>query len=480
MKRSSGVLLHVSSLPGKYGCGDFGRGATDFIDKMAACGFSWWQVLPFCVPDRFASPYSSMSTFSGNPYFIDLEELQKRGLLTAEELASAEERSPYACEFDRLAAGRLPLLFRAAERALRDADTSAAVDTFMDTEPRIAEFCLFMARRAANGDRAGQEWTTDGYDPAVLAAWRFIQYEFFGEWAKVKAYANSKGIGVIGDIPFYVAPDSSDVWGSRGQFLLGSDGRPDLVAGVPPDYFSEDGQLWGNPLYDWKHMRADGYSFWRDRLSFMLSMLDGIRIDHFRAVESYFAIPGDAVTAREGGWRRGPGLGFAKIIKDIAGDKLVIAEDLGDDTAKARELIEKCGFSGIRVLQFGFTPGRDMHHRPHSYPEKCAAYTGTHDNNTLLGDIYEMPPDCRRELFDYCGCPDNFDAACVQAIRVLIASAAGTVIIPMQDILGFGADTRMNRPGVGEGNWTFRITYDQLSSVDVGRFARMNELTGRK
>lgn len=158
----------------------------------------------------------------------------------------------------------------------------------------------------------------------------------------------------------------------------------------------------------------------------------------------------------------------------------MIAEDLGDDTAKARELIEKCGFSGIRVLQFGFTPGHDMHHRPHSYPRKCAAYTGTHDNNTLLGDIYEMPPDCRRELFDYCGCSDNFDAACVQAIRVLMASAAGTVIIPMQDILGFGADTRMNRPGVGEGNWTFRITYDQLSSVDVGRFARMNELTGRK
>ena len=480
MHRSSGVLLHVSSLPGKYGCGDFGRGATEFIDKAAACGFSLWQVLPFCVPDRYASPYSSMSTFSGNPYFIDLEELHRRGLLTADELAAAEQKSPYACEFERLGAERLPLLFRAAARAAQDPDTVAAVDAFMSKNPRVAEFCLFMAKRTANGGSAWQEWTTDGFDDRVLFAWRFIQYEFFTEWANVKAYANSKGISVIGDIPFYVALDSSDVWGSRSQFLLDRDGRPEWVAGVPPDYFSADGQLWGNPLYDWKHMKADGWSFWRDRLTFMLSMFDGIRIDHFRAVESYFAIPGNADTARDGRWRRGPGLEFAKMIKDIAGDKLIIAEDLGDDTAKARVLIEKCGFSGIRVLQFGFTSGRDMHHRPHSYPAKCAAYTGTHDNNTLLGDVYEMPQDCRRELFDYCGCPDDFDDACVQIIRALMASAADTVILPMQDVLGFGADTRMNRPGIGEGNWTFRITYDQLASVDGGRFARMNELTGRK
>lgn len=479
MHRSSGVLLHVSSLPGKYGCGDFGRGATEFIDKAAACGFSLWQVLPFCVPDRYASPYSSMSTFSGNPYFIDLEELHRRGLLTADELAAAEQKSPYACEFERLGAERLPLLFRAAARAAQDPDTVAAVDAFIATNPRVAEFCLFMAKRTANGGSAWQEWTTDGFDGRVLFAWRFIQYEFFTEWANVKAYANSKGISLIGDIPFYVALDSSDVWGSRSQFLLDRDGRPEWVAGVPPDYFSADGQLWGNPLYDWKHMKTDGWSFWRDRLTFMLSMFDGIRIDHFRAVESYFAIPGNADTARDGRWRRGPGLEFAKMIKDIAGDKLIIAEDLGDDTAKARVLIEKCGFSGIRVLQFGFTSGRDMHHRPHSYPAKCVAYTGTHDNNTLLGDVYEMPPDCRRELFDYCGCPDDFDAACVQIIRALMASAADTVILPMQDGLGFGADTRMNRPGIGEGNWTFRITYDQLASVDVGRFARMNELTGR-
>lgn len=480
MHRSSGVLLHVSSLPGKYGCGDFGRGATEFIDKAAACGFSLWQVLPFCVPDIYASPYSSMSTFSGNPYFIDLEELHRRGLLTTDELAAAEEKSPYACEFERLGAERLPLLFRATVRAAQDADTVAAVDAFMSKNPRVAEFCLFMAKRTANGGSAWQEWTNDGFDDCVLFAWRFIQYEFFTEWAKVRAYANSKGISVIGDIPFYVALDSSDVWGSRSQFLLDRDGRPEWVAGVPPDYFSADGQLWGNPLYDWKHMKADGWSFWRDRLTFMLSMFDGIRIDHFRAVESYFAIPGNADTARDGRWRRGPGLEFAKMIKDIAGDKLIIAEDLGDDTAKARVLIEKCGFSGIRVLQFGFTSGRDMHHRPHSYPAKCTAYTGTHDNNTLLGDVYEMPQDCRRELFDYCGCPDDFDAACVQIIRALMASAADTVILPMQDVLGFGADTRMNRPGIGEGNWTFRITYDQLASGDVGRFARMNELTGRK
>ena len=240
MHRSSGVLLHVSSLPGKYGCGDFGRGATEFIDKAAACGFSLWQVLPFCVPDIYASPYSSMSTFSGNPYFIDLEELHRRGLLTTDELAEAEEKSPYACEFERLGAERLPLLFRAAVRAAQDADTVAAVDAFMSKNPRVAEFCLFMAKRTANGGSAWQEWTNDGFDDCVLFAWRFIQYEFFTEWAKVRAYANSKGISVIGDIPFYVALDSSDVWGSRSQFLLDRAGTPEWVAGVRPDYFSAD------------------------------------------------------------------------------------------------------------------------------------------------------------------------------------------------------------------------------------------------
>ncbi len=479
MERSSGVLLHVSSLPGKYGCGDFGEGARRFIDTIAACGFTYWQALPFCVPDEYASPYSSMSTFSGNPYFIDLEELFRRGLLTREELDTAVQRTPYSCEFKRLAAERLPLLFRAAKRASADPKIIAETDDFMRRNPRVAEFCLFMAKRAANGGAGWHDWTVDGYDGEVLSAWRFIQYEFFSQWSKIKEYANARGVRVIGDIPFYVALDSSDVWGSREQFLLEGDGRPQLVAGVPPDYFSEDGQLWGNPLYNWEQMKKDGYSFWRDRLSFMLSLFDGIRIDHFRAVESYFAIPGDAETARGGSWRRGPGLKFAKMIKEIAGERLIIAEDLGDDTAKARVLIEKCGFLGIRVMQFGFTSGCDVYHRPHSYPSGCAAYTGTHDNNTLLGCVWEMPSECRRELFDYCGCPEDFDAACVQIIRTLMASAADVVILPMQDILGFGADTRMNRPGIGEGNWGFRITDEQLASVNAERYGRMNQLFSR-
>ncbi len=479
MERSSGVLMHISSLPGKYGCGDFGEGARKFIDTIAECGFTYWQVLPFCVPDEYASPYSSMSTFSGNPYFIDLEELHCRDLLTDEELSSAVQNTPYSCEFSRLANERLLLLFRAAERASTDQVLKAEIDGFMKHNPRVSEFCLFMAKRLANGGKCWTEWTTDRFDEGELFAWEFIQYEFFTQWARVKSYANSRGIRVIGDIPFYVDLNSSDVCGSREQFLLDSDGRPEWVAGVPPDYFSEDGQLWRNPLYNWKQMNADGYSFWRDRLSFMFSLFDGIRIDHFRAVESYYAIPGDAETAREGKWRRGPGLKFAKMIKDIAGNRLIIAEDLGDDTAKARVLIGKCGFRGIRVMQFGFTSGNDTYHRPHSFPNECAAYTGTHDNNTLLGCVYEMPPECRRELFDYCGCPEDFDAACVQIIRTLMESPAGLVILPIQDILGFGADTRMNRPGISEGNWGFRITYDQLASVNRQRYRRMNEFYGR-
>ena len=478
MHRSSGVLLHVSSLPGKYGCGDFGRGATEFIDKAAACGFSLWQVLPFCVPDRYASPYSSMSTFSGNPYFIDLEELHRRGLLTADELAAAEQKSPYACEFERLGAERLPLLFRAAARAAQDPDTVAAVDAFIATNPRVAEFCLFMAKRTANGGSAWQEWTTDGFDDRVLFAWRFIQYEFFTEWANVKAYANSNGISVIGDIPFYVALDSSDVWGSRSQFLLDRDGRPEWVAGVPPDYFSADGQLWGNPLYDWKHMKADGWSFWRDRLTFMLSMFDGIRIDHFRAVESYFAIPGDADTAREGKWRRGPGLEFAKMIKDIAGDKLIIAEDLGYPSPEVVQLLSDSGLPGMKVLEFAFDSRDPSDYLPHSCNFNSICYTGTHDNAPLA--LWRTEADKADIAFavQYLGLNDRegFNRG---IIRGGMSSVAKLFVAQMQDWLDLGAGHRMNIPGTSRGNWEWRMLPGEASKKLAGQIREMTRIYGR-
>ncbi len=482
-QRKSGVLMHISSLPSGYGCGSFGEGAYKFIDKIASCGFTVWQVLPLCVPDLYSSPYSSASAFSGNPNFIDLEILFKKGYITKAELDTAREKTPYVAEFSRLRAERMTLLKAAAKRALSDEKVSEKVDGFMSLHPHVAEYCRFAALKEANGWVSWERWTISEPDTNEESAHRFIQYEFFTEWDEVIKYAHDHGVNIIGDIPFYVAKDSSDVWAHKEQYMLDTDGRPEWVAGVPPDYFSADGQLWGNPLYNWDAMKADNFSFWRDRMRHMFSMFDGVRIDHFRAVESYYAIRGSAKTAKDGVWREGPRRDFIRMIceteNEFDGEKMIIAEDLGDITDEVRELLDYSGFPGMRVLQFGYLYDGDSLHRPHNYPRGCVAYTGTHDNNTLLGGIWEMPPERRRDLFDYCGCGDDWNAACVNIIRELFASAADTVIIPIQDILGYGADTRMNKPGIADDNWSFRITNEQLSSVNVERYRRFNALFSR-
>ncbi|MCD7944570.1 MAG: 4-alpha-glucanotransferase [Clostridia bacterium] len=482
-QRKSGVLMHISSLPSGYGCGSFGKYARKFIDKMSECGFTVWQVLPLCVPDSYSSPYSSVSAFSGNPNFIDLETLFEKGYITHAELEAAREKTPYATEFSRLREERPALLKKAARRALSDKSTADLVDDFMTNHPYIADFCRFAAIKEANGETAWDEWKTENYSPDDEAVHRFIQYEFFSEWASLLKYAHSKGVYIVGDIPFYVARDSSDVWAHREQYLIGKDGKPEWVAGVPPDYFSEDGQLWGNPLYDWETMKKDNFSFWRDRMRHMFSMFDGVRIDHFRAVESYYAVPGTSKTAKNGVWRTGPREAFVDMIKETAsefeGEKLIIAEDLGDITDEVRALLDYSGFPGMRVLQFGYLYDGDSLHRPHNYSRNCVAYTGTHDNNTLLGGIWEMPPERRRDLFDYCGCGNDWNEACVGIIRELFASAADTVIIPIQDILGYGADTRMNKPGIADNNWSFRISKEQLESVNTARYRRFCSIFAR-
>lgn len=479
MKRQSGVLLHISSLPGDYGCGSFGNDAKRFIDLIADAGFAYWQTLPFCIPDLYGSPYSSVSTFSGNPYFIDLDILYEQGLITKAELAAARAPSPYACDFERLGKQRLPLLYSAAARAYKKNEIVSAVDEFMAENPRVASLCRFMAIKERNHGVHWLRWTDEECDDNTLFAWRFIEYEFFHQWSEIRAYAKKRGIKIIGDIPFYVSLDSSDVWGEPEQFQLDNERRPTWVAGVPPDYFSADGQLWENPLYDWDVMKKDGFSFWRDRLSFMLSLFDGVRLDHFRAVESYYRVKAGEKTARNGEWQPGPGREFVDMVWDVAGDKLIIAEDLGDITDEVRELLDYSRFPGMRVLQFGFLGSGDSLHRPHNYVHNCVAYTGTHDNNTLLGSIWEMPPHMRSELFDYCGCPDDWNRARERIVRDVLASSAGLVILPIQDILGYGADTRMNTPGVADGNWRFRVTREQLKSIDTAVYRRINEIYAR-
>lgn len=472
MKRASGVLMHISSLYGDYSIGSFGSEAKEFVDFLAECGFSYWQVLPFCMIDECNSPYKSYSAFGGNPYFIDLEDLCADGLLTRDELDSARQQTPYSCEYVRLYHTRVDLLALAAKRA--DAALRGKIADFIAENRYIAQLTEFMALKSANAQKCWSEWDVTTPDTEAMYVWQFIQYKFFEQWKKIKTYANSKDIRIIGDIPFYVSYDSADVWGNRELFELTSDGRPKCVAGVPPDYFNADGQLWGNPLYNWDEMAKDGYAWWVARLENMFTLFDGVRIDHFRAIESYWSVDAAATTAKEGVWIKGPGKAFVDKINEIKGDRLIIAEDLGMITEDVTRLVEYSGFPGMRVLQFGFLSDGDTPHKPHNYPNNSIAYTGTHDNNTLLGYVWELSDSDRGELMEYCGHSGDWNAGYDSIIRTLFASNAGIAILPIQDILGYGSDTRINIPGKADGNWQFRITRSQLGEINREKYKRLN------
>ena len=464
--------MHISSLYGEYSCGCFGKEAFEFIDFLSDCGFSLWQVLPFNMADEYNSPYKSYSSFSGNPYFVDIESLYARGLLTHDEFIGAKQESPWLCEFDRLAKERFSLLKKASERV--DKSGKREIEKFIKENPYIASFCQFMALKEKNNHEEWLNWTERKCDKNTLFAWQFIQYEFFTSWAKIKKYANDKGIKIVGDIPIYVSHDSSDVWSSTSAFRLGKDGRTTHVAGVPPDYFCEDGQLWGNPLYDWSSMKKDGFKWWCDRIKHMSLMFDMVRIDHFRGIESYWAIPAQAKTAKEGKWVKGPGMALINALKEASGEMQIIAEDLGDITPEVEKLVKMSTFPGMRVFQFGFLSDGDSTHMPHNYTSNCIAYTGTHDNNTLLGYLWELDDNTRHKVLDYCGHKGDWKNGCESIIRTVFSSHADTVIMPIQDILGFGADTRMNTPGKAENNWAYRITKEQLDSIDRNYWKNLN------
>ena len=468
--------MHVSSLWGEYSEGAFGEAAYEWIDFLCDCGFSVWQTLPFCLPDEYNSPYKSYSAFSSNPNFIDLPTLEKEGLLTKEELEAAKQNTPYSCEFERLSSERLALLEKASKR-FKD---GFLIESFLSSHPQTAKFCEFMALREANEGKEWTEWTNFVPCEDSLKLWQFTQYQFFKQWASVKEYANRRGISVIGDIPIYVALDSSDVWSAPEQFQLDQRNRPTSVAGVPPDYFCEDGQLWGNPLYDWKKMKTDGFSWWKERMLFMTELFDGVRIDHFRGLESYFSIPAGSKTAKNGKWVKGPGMALIKALRSVCGEKLLIAEDLGEITPAVHKLVKDSGFPGMRVLQFGFLTDGDSPHLPHNYDSNCIAYTGTHDNNTLLGYVWEIDESTRRRLFAYCGYAGGDWDHCYDAImRTMFASHADLLMLPVQDLLFYGSDTRFNTPGKSDGNWAYRLTREQLKNIDRAKFREWNRAYGR-
>ncbi len=473
--RNSGVLMHISSLFGNYSSGSFGREAKYFIDFLSDCGFSYWQVLPFCLVDQCNSPYKSYSAFGGNPYFVDLPSLHARGLITDSELEQSRQNTPYVCEYDRLRKERTELLKRAASRV----ENRKVIEEYIAERQHLQKFCEFMALKNANGEKPWCEWTCHSADEDELFAWEFIEYEFFTQWEDIRSYAHSRGVRIIGDIPIYVSHDSCDVWSNKEQYLLDGSGMPTAVAGVPPDYFCADGQLWGNPLYDWQVMKSDNYKWWRDRIGHMAQMFDAVRIDHFRAIESYWAVPADAETAREGQWLKGPGMELINALKEAAGDTQIIAEDLGDITEEVRSLVEESGFPCMRVFQFGFLSPDDSVHRPHNYPYNSVAYTGTHDNNTLLGYLWELDSRLKESMLRYCGHSGSWESGIGSIIRTVYASHSKLCIMPIQDLLGYGSDTRLNTPGRADGNWQYRITKEQLDSIDRVSFKNLNTLYSR-
>ena len=477
MKRQSGILMHISSLYGDYSIGNFGKNAKEFVDFLTDNGFSVWQVLPFTVTDEYNSPYKSFSAFGGNPYFIDPEKLYGDGLISADDLKNCKQQTPFSCEFERLGKERMALL----RKAYKNSKNQDEVSKFIASHPRIEAFCRFMTLREQNGLKTWQEWESEEItDYELLGTWQFIQYEFFTQWAQIKAYANSKGVSIIGDIPIYVSDDSCDVWENRHLFDVDEKGYPTLVAGVPPDYFAKDGQLWGNPLYNWDEMKKDGFKWWKERIDHSLEMFDGVRIDHFRAIESYWAVEATEETARNGKWIKGPGMDFVNAIKEGHDDKLIIAEDLGDITDEVRELVEESGFPGMRVFQFGFLDDGNSIHMPHNYIKNSVAYSGTHDNNTIFGFLWESDDNTRKRALDYCGFSGgDWGGASPLFLRTIFASVSDLAIIPVQDFLMYGSDTRINTPGVAKGNWSYRVTKEQLDNANKEFFKSLNRIYKR-
>ncbi len=497
-KRGAGVLMHISSLPSEYGVGVFGKECMDFVDTLSEMNFSYWQVLPFNPIDDANSPYCSASAFAGNILFIDPKGLAEMGLCTEEEIKSnVYDGSPYTADFDFAKKTRLALLKKAFSRI--DASFAQKVKDFESENKWLTHFSYFMAIKEANDFRPWWEWDEDfarfdlfkrrhRHDYAERSAfWKFCQYVFFMQWQKVKDYANSKGIKIIGDMPIYVAMDSVDVWANLPMFLIDDKKlAPEKVAGVPPDYFSEDGQLWGNPIYNWDAMEKDGYKWWLERIGNALKTYDVVRIDHFRAFASYWEVPAEAETAKTGEWKDGPGMKLFKKVFRKFPDAPIIAEDLGVFGEDVVKLLEDTQFPGMKVVQFGFDPGSDSSHMPHNAQKNSVNYVGTHDNNTLLGWLWEASEEERRFALDYVGFEgDNwgdggyYSKSCRKIIETVWRSASNTAVIAFQDMCGFGSDARMNIPGVPEKNWRFRTTAETINNIDKAYFRKINSLYRR-
>ena len=511
MQRSSGILLHPTSLPGPYGIGELGGEAFRFVERLAEAGQRLWQVLPLGPTGYGDSPYAPFSSFAGNELLLSLELLAKEGLLDGPDLVPPRPFDPARVDYGQLVAWKRPLLARAAERFLAGAGPArrAAFEAFRREEKAwLEDYALFIAVKEDYDRRAREEslpsslWMElwpEGIalrEPAALAAERerrageieramVLQFLFAEEWSAVKAAANRAGIAVVGDLPIFVALDSADVWTRRELFRLDAAGRPLEVAGVPPDYFSADGQLWGNPLYDWPAHEAEGFAWWTARIRAALSRYDCVRIDHFRGFEAYWAVPAGERTARKGRWRKAPGEALFAAVRGKLGAELpIVAEDLGFITEEVRALRDGLRLPGMKILQFAFDAaesGSAFDPRnsflPHNYGERCVVYTGTHDNDTLAGWLAAAKPEEVAYLERYLGCRP---ADPVRALlREAWKSTAAWAVAPMQDLLGLGSEARMNKPSTLGGNWAWRLREGAFTPELAKELAELSRLYGR-
>ncbi|WP_346697699.1 4-alpha-glucanotransferase [Catenibacillus scindens] len=491
MKRASGILLPVFSLPSEYGIGCFSKDAYTFVDMLKSAGQSYWQILPLGPTGYGDSPYQSFSTFAGNPYFIDLNTLVDEGLLTRQECGTFDfGGKDDEIDYEKIYLSRFKALKLAYDRFDQNDDYR---DFVHKNQFWLEDYALYMAIKDHNNGVAWKEWEEPLRDrePQALAKareelaeavdfYRFQQYEFDKQWTKLHTYANQQGIKIIGDIPIYVAFDSADTWASPQLFQFDENNNPTGVAGCPPDGFSATGQLWGNPLYRWDYHKETGYAWWIQRIAYSLKLYDVVRIDHFRGFDEYYAIPYGDATAENGKWMPGPGMDLFHAIEEKLGRPDIIAEDLGFLTPTVLELLKDSGFPGMKVLQFAFDARESSNYLPHTYTENCVVYTGTHDNDTTRGWYHEVGKEARDFAKEYMCKPRlDEDSLAQDFIAMAMGSVARLCVIPMQDYLNLGTKARINLPSTLGGNWVWRLKKDQLSEEVFREMGRVTKLYGR-
>jgi len=493
--RSSGILLHPTCLPSRFGVGELGSEAQRFIDFMANSGQQFWQVLPLGPTGYGNSPYACYSATAGNPLLISLEVLQKQGLLWDEDLWNVPEFPIGWVDFDRVTAFKMPLLQKACDRFKTQASP--------EQQQKFADFChskaywlddyaLFTALKGEHDGKSWHHWEPDlaHRQPSALEPARqrlngeiyyhkYLQFEFFHHWAEIKQYANDRHIEIIGDIPIYVAHDSADVWANPENFSLDEKtGEPKLMAGVPPDYFSDTGQLWGNPVYNWEHLQETDFAWWLRRFEAMLDYVDIIRIDHFRGFEAYWAVPQGETTAMNGEWIKAPGEEFFEVLRLKLGRLPIMAEDLGVITPEVEALRDRFDFPGMKILQFAFGSDPGNPFLPFNFRHNSVVYTGTHDNDTTIG-WYDSASDWEKEqLWLYMGNIGN-DGVHWELIRMALTSISNQALIPLQDLMGLDNSARMNFPGTAEGNWGWRYRSEMLSHELGEKLKTLTRVSGR-